>query len=140
MNRLCPSEERLGEYVAGVISQKDRVHLEKHLAACHECRKLVSEAHDVIKMPDAGKIKRDAWGWIKNNRWLLGASLAFVFSFVFSEYFLQFLVGSFIMGGKWIIDSKTTKMLIMIHEAWKKGDNDTADNILSKIDKEKRTD
>ena len=127
MNRICPSEETLSEYLAGILLPEEKARVEKHLATCKACRQLLAEAHDIISKPDLREFTRKVLTWLKENLWLTGSILAFALSFVFQKYFLQLLLGSFLMGGKWILDSKNAKMLIMIHEAWKSGgkDNDS---------------
>ena len=67
-------------------------------------------------------IKSMVLEWLIKNRWIIGSTVTFLFSFIFPGHFLQFLAAALIMATKWIIDSKATKMLVMIHEAWKRGD------------------
>ncbi len=137
MNRICPSEEILSEYISGVLSAEERIKTEKHLAACAECRKLIAETHDIINKRDIGEIASTVFRWIGKNRWLIGATMAFASSFLFPKYFLQFLAATLLLGAKCIIDARTTRMLIMIHDAWKRGDKDKADEILSRFDPKK---
>ena len=122
MNRICPSEEVLSEYLAGILSPEEKAMVEKHLARCKTCRLLLAEAHDIISKPDLTETMQKLRTWFKKNLWLTGSILFFTLSFVFQKYFLQLLLASFLMGGKWILDSKSAKMLIMIHEAWKSSD------------------
>ena len=51
--------------------------------------------------------------------------------------FLQLLVATILLGIKWITDSRTTKMLIMIHDAWKRGDEKETSRILERFDTKK---
>jgi hypothetical protein len=136
-NRICPREEILSEYLAGVLRQEEKAELEKHLAECARCRRLLAEAYEIINTPDFRQIKENIMTIIKNNYWFIGAATSFVLSFLFPKYFLQFLSASLLMGAKWIIDSKTTKMLIMVHEAWKRGDKETTDKVFSRFDLKK---
>ncbi|MFH1552446.1 MAG: zf-HC2 domain-containing protein [Candidatus Omnitrophota bacterium] len=138
MNRICPSAEILSEYLSGVLPPEDKERVEKHLAGCAECRRLVVETYDIINKPDLHEIRNKLFQWARKNRWFIGSFVAFVFSFLFPRYFLQFLVACLLMGAKWALDSKTARLLIMIHEAWKRGDTDATDEILSRIDKDKR--
>lgn len=117
MNRICLQEKILSEYLSGVISREERVSVEKHLASCSKCRKTVSEAYEILNQPDVKEFLFIAADWIKINKWLIATALLLSMSFVISEYFLQFLIASVITGVKWIIDSKTTKMLITVHKA-----------------------
>jgi len=130
-DRICPQEDILSEYLSGCLREDKRIMVETHLAACKDCRELLVDTCEItkkLKSSEFGKVLRE-WG-IK-NRWLIGALIAFFSSFFFPKYFLQFLVACLLMGGKWIIEAKTTKMLIMIHEAWKRGDKKTTDKIFS---------
>ncbi len=136
-NRICPSEEILSEYLSGGLTPGERAGVEKHLAGCPGCRKLLAEAHDVLKRPDIREIGHSAFRWVRKDHWLIGSVLTLACSFLCPRYFLQFLVASLLMGAKWIIDSKTTKMLIMIQEAWKSGDKEKTDKILSRFTPDK---
>ena len=107
-----------------MIPTEDRSMIEEHLAGCDKCRGLLSDAYEITKKSTTSQIKEKVMKWIKENPWFIASMTAFVCSFVFPKYFLQLLVACLITGAKWIIDSKTTKMLIMIHEAWKRGDRE----------------
>lgn len=120
MNRICPPEEILSEYLSGHLPPEERDELEKHLVSCDSCRNLLIDAHDILKKPDIREIFINTLLWLKKNYWLLGSLLTLITSFLFPEYFLQFLTACILMGAKWIIDSKNTKTLIMINEAWKR--------------------
>lgn len=120
-NRICPSEKILSEYTSNVLSSEDRNNVEKHLSVCSDCRQLVSETHEILNKPALRFIRHKITALLKTNQWIIGASVAFICSFLFPKYFLQFLSASLIMSAKWIIDAKTTKMLITIYEAWKSG-------------------
>ena len=67
----------------------------------------------------------------------MGATLAFLCSFIIPRYFLQFIAAFVILGAKWVVDTKTTKTLIMIQEAWKRGDKDEAGKILTRFNSNK---
>ncbi len=120
-NRICPSEKILSEYLSNVLSSENRNNVENHLSTCSDCRQLVSETHEVLNKPSLRFIKHKITARLKTNQWIIGASIAFICSFLFPKYFLQFLSATLIMSAKWIIDAKTTKMLITIYEAWKSG-------------------
>lgn len=134
--RICPSETVLAEYLSGLLSEEDRSDIEAHLAECGTCRTLLLEAHKVIKGPDPWHLKRLLGHHLRKNVWIIAAVLFFAFSFIFRAYFFQFLALTVIFAAKWIMDSRNTKLLITIHEAWKRGDKQKADNILSKFDPE----
>jgi hypothetical protein len=137
MNRICPTEETLAEYISGLLSEEERSAVEEHLAKCKNCRTLALEAHTVISTPDAGRIKRKIRDYLRKNTWMIASAIFLLCSFIFRKYFLQFLALTVISALKWIIDSRNTKMLIMIHDAWKHGDKQKTNRILSKFDPEK---
>lgn len=137
MNRICPSEEILSEYLAGILPQEDISHLEEHLAKCSGCRETLAEAYHITSKPEARELLHEIRRWIKRNMWLTAAGVSFLCSFIIPRYFLQFIAAFVILGAKWVIDTKTTKTLIMIQEAWKRGDKDEAGKILSKFTPDK---
>ncbi|MFH1664625.1 MAG: zf-HC2 domain-containing protein [Candidatus Omnitrophota bacterium] len=118
-SRLCPSEEMLGEYLSGVLSPPEGEKLEKHLAGCKNCRGLLADAHHVLSRPGIHETWFSLCGRLKKNLWFAAASALLAASFLFPKYFLQFLAAAFIAGAKWVIDSRTTKMMIMVQEAAK---------------------
>jgi hypothetical protein len=68
------------------------------------------------------------------NLYLIFAVLSFALSFMVPRFFIQLLVATLLLGAKWIIDSKTTKMLVMIHEAWKNGGEREASEVIKRFD------
>lgn len=82
------------------------------------------EEHDARRRPEGGPGTGpafDAWKRISpGGPYPLLAAGAFAASFLVPRYFIQLLVATLILGIKWIVDAKTTKMLVMIHEAWKR--------------------
>jgi hypothetical protein len=134
MNRsICPAEEKLSEYLSGVLHKEEKDELEEHLVSCEKCRKLIVEADEIINSSVLKKIGEKVMKRIKDSRWFIGALAAFIFSFLLPRYFLQFLIACMLMGAKWIMDSKTTKMLVMIYEAWKKGDTEIPEKVFSRL-------
>lgn len=138
-SRICPTEEILSEYMNGLLEDGLKRSVEQHLASCDKCRKLLAETHEILSQPDIFELKESIFRWIRKNRWLLGTIITFACSFIFSKYFLQFLVACLLMGAKWIIEARTTKMLVMIHEAWKSGDQDKTNRLLSHFESKKLT-
>lgn len=64
----------------------------------------------------------------------------FILSFIFSRYFLQFLAAAIILSLKWIVDSKNSKILITIYEAWKRGGERETGRLLKEMEREKHID
>jgi hypothetical protein len=132
-NRICSSETTLSEYLSGSSACNDRAAVEQHLVACSKCRQLLVEAHEVTSSRRVYEGYKKCLVRIMKNRWLVGALTTLVLSFLFSTYFFQFLAASLLMGSKWIVDMKTTRMLIMIHDAWKRGDKTGLNKELSRF-------
>ncbi len=132
-NRICPSEEALNRYLFGSLAGSDKTAMEGHLTRCPRCRQLLVETYEITSSRLEYKRCKRCLGLIAKNRWLIGALTALTLSFFIPAYFLQFLTACFLMGGKWIIDAKTTRMLIVIHEAWKRGDKSRLDKELSRF-------
>ena len=67
---------------------------------------------------------------ISKYKWQVFASISFILSFIFTRYFLQFLILAVIFSIKWIFDTGSTRTLIMIYEAWRKKDRGSAQRII----------
>jgi hypothetical protein len=105
MRISCPSDEALGEYVSGCLPAGEMPDMEKHLSGCEKCRTLVSEAGRLIRFHDTYQIRARVTVIFKKNIWLAASMIFLSLSFVFSGYFFQFLLASFLAGSKWIVDS-----------------------------------
>jgi len=134
-SRICLSEELLSEYLAGCLTETVKEHVEKHLCVCSDCRRLVVETYETVSQDRVRQKWKVMARRVKSIGWLIGACIFFVLSFLFPKYFAQFLVACFIMGAKWIVDSKATRLLITIHEAWKRGDKSESDKESSHFDR-----
>lgn len=129
-----PTEVELADYLGRTLSGTDRARLEEHIACCDECLEKTVSAYESVD-----KFKKEKEGIMKKiNVYLVLAVASFVMSFVFQQYFLQFLTATLLLGIKWVVDSKTTKMLIMIYDAWKRGGSENASRVLSSLDKDPR--
>jgi len=120
MNRLCPQEEKIAEYLSGISCEEEKIALEKHFTKCSRCRKLMVETFDLTKEAAIMIAFNKMIKIFKKNIFLFLSATSLVLSFYCNKYFLQFLTASILCGFKYIIDSKTTKTLIMINEAYKK--------------------
>ena len=134
-NRLCPSEEILSAYLSHTISEENRTKIEKHLSECNTCRELVADAHYIVNRPSINQRIRTLFIHLNKNKWLIGAAIALTASFFFPKYFMQFLAATILMGIKWIIDSKSTRMLITVYDAWK---SSNSDKTFSEFDRNKK--
>lgn len=125
-----PTEAELADYLSKALSGSDRKRVENHIAQCDDCLEKAVSAHDSVMAFKKGKANIMK----KINIYLVLACISFILSFVFPQYFLQFLTATLLLGIKWVADSKSTKMLIMIYEAWKNGGEKEASRILKSFD------
>ncbi|MFH1753751.1 MAG: hypothetical protein ABH875_06170 [Candidatus Omnitrophota bacterium] len=113
----CLSFDTLYGYSKNALPSKERQAAELHLAGCYCCLDALLACSDSPKgmnRTKGVKLKRE-------HLFLLLAVISFAASFMCSSYFLQFLAATMIFGIKWIVDSRSTRMLVMIHDAWKRG-------------------
>ena len=130
---LCLSEVELNDYLSGVLSEEKRLEIENHLKDCGACLEKLAFAYQTVEEFNklkGEKIMKSSW---KKNLWFFGAVLAFTLSFFVPRYFVQLLVGTILMGVKWIFDSVNARILIMIYDAWKKGGSDEASEIFKNL-------
>ncbi len=127
-----PKEAELADYLSNTLTGEGRKSIEDHIACCNDCLNNVVSAHESVKTFK----KRKAGVMKKINVYLILAITSFILSFVFRHFFVQFLTATLLLGIKWISDAKSTKMLVMIYEAWKKGGEKEASRILSSLDKD----
>ena len=131
-----PTNVMLADYLDNLLSRDDRGRVEAHAAVCGECRDKMVCAYGSVrsfrKSSSTGKRKARPMGRI--NLYLVLAVVSFALSFALPRFFLQLLVATLLLGAKWITDSKTTKMLVMIHEAWKNGGEREASEVIRRFD------
>jgi len=129
---IHPGDTELAGYMDNTISAEKRHVIEKHLAGCPECLIKAVASYDSVKI---FKSKERIHPMKKFNIYLTLAVIAFILSFAFPKYFIQSLVATLVLGLKWIVDSKTTKMLITIYEAWKTGGEKEASRLFETMNK-----
>lgn len=125
---IHPTESELADYLS---TKKDKERVEAHIAGCTECLDRVVSAYESVKTFNKGKVNVMK----KMNVYLILAVMSFALSFIAPRYFLQFLTATMLLGIKWIIDSKSTKMLVMIYESWKRGNAEETSRIISSLGK-----
>ena len=130
--KIHPTESELADYLSKASTGEKRKRVEDHIACCNDCLDNAVSAYGSVKTFK----KRKASVMKKINVYLILAILSFILSFVFQGYFVQFLTATLLLGIKWIADAKSTKMLIMIYEAWKNGGEKEASRILSSLNKD----
>ena len=127
-----PAENELARYLDNSLSQEEKRRIEDHVACCNDCLENTVSAYESVKAFKEGKA-----GLMKRiNIYLVLAVISFILSFAVPQYFAQFLVATLLLGTKWIADAKSTKMLVMIYEAWKNGGEKEASRILRSLDKD----
>ena len=130
--RAHPKEAELADYLSNTLAGESRKRIEDHIACCNDCLDNVVSAHESVKT-----FKKRKGGVVKKiNVYLVLAIISFILSFVFQDHFAQFLIATLLLGIKWIADARSTKMLVMIYEAWKKGGEKEASRILSTLDRD----
>ena len=130
VDKAHPTEVELADYLGKTLSGKDRERVEAHIAGCGECLGKAVSAYESVKSFKKGKVKFMK----KMNIYLILAIIFFILSFTVRQYFLQFLTATLLLGIKWVVDSKSTKMLVMIYEAWKKGGAEAVSAVIKNVD------
>lgn len=149
----CLSELVIHRYLEKKTDPKERERVEKHLLECYDCLQIMADASKAKGMFEKGEFKsfsgslwtprlkkelppqknlasrRKSWGW------LAAAIISFLCSFFFRRYFIQFSVATLFFGIKWIVETRTTKVLIAIRDAWRRGDQQSAEELLEKLGK-----
>ena len=153
-SRECPKNEDLADYISGAAGQHKKEKIATHISHCRRCLDIAATSLKTLNEDKAEDVpkgiiqkttlipknypKKNIRGIsvFRKNKYLLVASVFFVLSFILKRYFMQFLFAAGIFGVKWVMDTGSTKALIMIYDAWKsRKDNDDDDsNISSKYD------
>ena len=128
-------EREISDYLDRRLDADSRKEVELHAAECTDCLAAIVSAYESVRL--FKKRKDDIMK--KLNIYLILAIVSFLLSFVVPQYFAQFLVAAALLGIKWISDSKSTKMLVMIYDAWKRGDEKAASRILSTLEPGKKS-
>jgi len=145
---ICPDEYVLNDYLnKGLATRRNRIRryprsvgtpqvteVEAHVAHCPYCLYKIAEAYDILKDTRKFNITEVFMAFFKKiNLWLTISILMFALSFCFPRHFIQFLAGSMLCGIKWILDNKNTRMLIMIHDAWRHGGEREAGQVIESL-------
>ena len=138
--RIHPGEIELADFLSHTLPKERHDAVEEHIASCDLCLEKVAAAHGaVMEFGSVGSDKKGKAKYVdifkKINIYLILACVSFACSFMMPRYFIQFLVATLLLGIKWIVDAKSTKMLVMIYEAWKQGGEKEASRILETIDR-----
>ena len=129
------TEIELADFMDNSLSQEKKRKYEEHLAGCDECLAKAVAAYESVNSIHKNKsIKRKGNIMKRINLYLFLAIITFALSFLTHRYFIQLLVATLLLGIKWIVDAKSTKMLVMIYEAWKNGGEKEASRIIETLD------
>ncbi len=135
--RSHPTDTELAGFLARSLPKNDRKRIEAHLGACDECLDSALAAYDSVS--SFGKRYRKKGLNIqifkKINIYLLLTAISFSLSFVMPRFFIQLLVATLLLGIKWVTDSKSARMLIMINEAWKRDGSRGVSETIEKFEK-----
>lgn len=153
----CLNEQVLIDYFEQKLSKKERESVENHIANCGFClsqlnlifeakelsrrganekvpSELIQKAKALLK-PDKGinHNKTMSKKRIKRSLFLIGAVIFFALSFLIPKYFLQFLVGTLILGIRWAFESEGARTLIMVLDSWRKRSHNEDDEISNRL-------
>jgi len=145
----CPKDEELADYISGEIAPDRKEKIATHISRCQRCLdiaatslKMLNEdnAQDGIGLPESivkkasliskkyPKKNAQKISILKRNKYLIIAGVFFVLSFIVKIYFMQLLLAAGVFGVKWIMDTGSTRALIMIYDAWKSRKDDDSDS------------
>nr|MBU1327743.1 zf-HC2 domain-containing protein [Candidatus Omnitrophota bacterium] len=136
----CLDEKTLSSYLDERLSEAERKKIEGHIADCNTCLDMLLVAYEAQKKrfstrPLRGlartilgttifferKNRVNQAGLVEKNKkkrpelkWLFTGLFFFALSFIFRDYFLQFLAVSVILGFKWAMEGEAAKRVIMI--------------------------
>jgi len=137
-SKECLSSERLASYAAKKAPRKERADIERHLSGCYYCLDAVLSIKDGLRFFNNNNKTNRRNGMKRFNLFLIIAIVSFVLSFVFKGYFLQFLAATFILSMKWIVDTKTNRILIAVYDAWKRGGEKETGRVLTDLESRNR--
>jgi len=129
VKKLHLEAREISGYLDRLLDADSRRKVEDHTAVCSDCLSAMVSAYESVKLFK----KRKGNTMKKLNVYLILAIVSFLLSFAVPQYFAQFLVAATLLGIKWISDAKSTKMLVMIYDAWKRGGEKEASSILSTL-------
>jgi hypothetical protein len=129
------SDTDIADYLSRSMDPGKREAAAGHLASCPECLEKMVFSYDSVKefRKDGRPKNRKGHIMKRINIYLILAIISFSLSFMAPRYFLQLLVATLLLGAKWVVDSKTTRMLITIQEALKNGGEEEASQVLNRL-------
>ena len=136
---MHPDANQIAGYLNKTISDDERKRIESHLSSCRECLKTIIAAYETVtRFRKTGKGNNRMYNIMKKiNPYLALAIVFFLLSFITPKFFIQSLVATLVFGIKWVADSRSAKMLIMIYDAWKRNGDKGVSRVLSTMDRPK---
>lgn len=134
--RIHLDELKLADFLDGKLTLDEKKEAEGHIASCDDCLAALVTGYESVKEFNYKKPRKKRNGRFmkKINLYLVGAVIAFTLSFITPGHFIQLLIVTLILGIKWVSDSRSTKMLVMIYEAWKSGGEKEASRVMESLD------
>jgi len=134
---MHPDANKMAGYLDRTISAGERKAIELHVASCRECLKAMTAAHEAV-----AKFRKDKRNDHRKNRmirkvspYLALAIVFFLLSFITPRFFIQSLVATLVFGIKWVADSRSARMLVMIHDAWKRDGDKGVSRVLDTMER-----
>jgi len=134
---MHPDANQMAGYLDKTIPAGERRKIESHLASCRECLRAMATAHEAVT-----KFRKDQKNSDRRKRimkkidpYLMLAVAFFLLSFATPRFFIQSLVATLIFGLKWVADSRSTKMLVMIYDAWKRDGGNGVSRVLDTMER-----
>lgn len=126
---MHPLDTEISGFLERSLPDCERLRIEDHIASCDECLAKTVSAFEAVRG------FRDKKGQKKKgmDMYLVLCIITFTLSFLVPRYFLQLLVATAILGIKWVTDSRSARLLVMIHEAWKSDGPGGASKILERL-------
>ena len=142
----CPSQLEISDFLDKSLGREKERALLYHIARCPNCLSLLElgyKAKEEYATQLTTKMLKRAQRLVPGQGkrsglkqvWLILAAICFIFSFVIARFFSQFLVLAIIFSLKWILDTGSTRTLIMIYQAWRKKDSESARRIVRDLKK-----
>ena len=133
---MHPNETALAGFLDASLPEMERRRIEAHLSSCDECLAAVVLADEAVEKFRKDRRRKNRRGFLKmRNIYLAIAIISFAVSFALPRFFIQSLVATLLFGMKWIADTRSTKTLVMIHDAWRRGEDKEVSRILSGFEK-----
>jgi hypothetical protein len=138
LTKMHPTENDLADFLSKSLSKAAADRVRSHISRCDECLAAAVSSYEASASGGSPSGNGGPAGRIKAimkrlNIYLALAIISFILSFAVPRYFVQLLVATLLLGVKWVADSKSAKMLVMIYEAWKHGGEKEASRVLERI-------